>query len=79
MFHMLLILRHMLKILNHILFFLSLLKNQFLGSHIWLVSYSLWCEFFTLLVEMDTATFMMGDCLKYINDLGGDGLDDAMM
>ena len=59
--------------------FLSLLKNQFLGSLKWLVLYSLGCEFFTLSVEMDTATFMMGDCLKYINDLGGDGLDDAMM
>ena len=79
MLHMLLILRQMLKILKHILFFLSLLKNQFLGSLKWLVLYSLGCEFFTLSVEMDTATFMMGDCLKYINDLGGDGLDDAMM
>ena len=28
---------------------------------------------------MDTATvFLMGDCLKYVNDLGGDDLDDAM-
>ena len=37
-----------------------------------------WILYF-IIVEMDTATFMMGDCLKYINDLEGDGLDDAMM
>ena len=77
---MLLILRQMLKIIKHILFFfLSLLENQFLGSLKWLVLYFLGCEFFTLLVEMDTATVLMGDCLKYVNDLGGDGLDDSMM
>ena len=51
---MLLILRQMLKIMKHI--------------H--LVLYSLWCEFFTLLVHMDTASvFLMGDCIKYVNDL----------
>ena len=76
---MLLILRQMLKIIKHILFFLSLLENQFLGSLKWLVLCSLQCKFFTLLVEMDTATVLMSDCLKYVNDLGGDGLDDAMI
>ena len=66
--------------MKDILFFSSLPENQFLGSFRCLVFYSLWCEFFTLLVEMDTATvFLMGDCLKYVNDLGGDGLDDSMM
>ena len=65
--------------MKHTLFFLSLPKNQFLGGFRCLVFYSLWCEFFTLLVEMDTALFMMGDCLKYINNMGVDGLDDAMM
>ena len=28
---------------------------------------------------MDAAEVLMGDCLKYVNDLGGDGLDDSMM
>ena len=59
--------------------FLSWLENQFLGSLKWLVLCSLQCKFFTLLVEMDTATVLMGDCLKYVNDLGGDGLDDVMI
>ena len=76
---MLLILRQMLKIIKHIFFFLSLLENQFLGSLKWLVLCSLQCKFFTLLVKIDRATVLMDDCLKYVNDLGGDGLDDAMM
>ena len=61
--------------------FLSLLENQFLDSLKGLVLYSLRCKFFTLLVEIDTATILMGDCLKYVNDLGEDldGLDDAML
>ena len=78
--HVLLILRQRLKIMKHIfLFFLSLHENQILGSLKWLVLSSLQCKFFTLLAEMDTATVLMGDCLKYVNDLEGDGLDDAMM
>ena len=56
-----------------------LLKNQFIGSLKRLLLYSIRCEFFTLLVEMDTASVFMGDCLKYINDLGGNGFDDSMM
>ena len=81
MLHMLLILCQMLKIRKHILILLSLLENQFLDSLKGLVLYSLRCKFFTLLVEIDTATILMGDCLKYCNNLGGDpdGLDDAML
>ena len=66
--------------MKHILFFSSLPVNQFLGSFRCFVFYSLCYEFFTLLVEMDTATvFLMGDCLKYVNDLEWDGLDDSMI
>ena len=57
----------------------SLHENLFLGNLKCLGWHYLWCEFFTLLVEMDTVTVLMGDCLIYVNDLGGDGLDDSMM
>ena len=46
-----------------------MLENQFLGSLKWLVLCSLQCKFFTLLLEMDTATVLLGDYLKYANDL----------
>ena len=60
-------------------YFLSLLENLFFGNLKCLVLYSLRYEFFILFVDMDTATVLMGDCLKYVNALGGDGLDDSMM
>jgi len=72
-------LRQMLKIMKHVLFFLSLLENQFPGSLKWLVLHSLRFEFFTLLLEMNTATVLIGDCPIYVDDLGGEGLDDSMM
>ena len=60
-------------------YFLSLLENLFFGNLKCLVFYSLRYEFFILFVDMDTATVLTGDCLKYVNALGGDGLDDSMM
>ena len=69
----------MLKIMKHVLFFLSLLENQFPGSLKWLVLHSLRFEFFTLLLEMNTATVLIADCPIYVDDLGGEGLDDSIM
>ena len=47
----------------------SLHENLFLGNLKCLGWYSLWCEFFTLLVEMDTDTDLMDDCFKYVDDM----------
>ena len=60
-------------------FFSLLLKNQFISSLERLLLYSIRCEFFALLVEMDTATVFNGYCLKYVYDLEGGGLADSMM
>ena len=54
-------------------------ENLYLGNLKCLGWYSFWCEFFTLLVEMDTYTFLMDDCFEYVDDLRGDGLNDSMM
>ena len=51
----------MLKLMKNISI-LSMLENQFLGSLKWLLLYSIWYEFFTLLVEMDTATVLSQIC-----------------
>ena len=43
----------------------SLHENLFLGNLQCLGWYSLWCEFFSLLMEMDTDTVLTDDCFEY--------------